>query len=125
MPDRPLPDATCDTRDHVVPLAPWNAVDPGACERAVTIFRALGDPARLRLLCLLMTGERCVTEIAQAMGDSLPAISQRLRLLRSERIVSCRRKGKHVIYALADQHIGQLVANALAHASEEGGADSG
>ncbi len=125
MPDRSLPAATCDRRDHAMPMAPPDPLEPGACERAVAIFRALGDPARLRILCLLMAGERCVTEIAQAMGDSLPAISQRLRLLRGERIVCCRRNGKHVIYALADQHIGQLVTNALAHANEDGDTDSG
>jgi ArsR family transcriptional regulator, lead/cadmium/zinc/bismuth-responsive transcriptional repressor len=113
-----VPDATCDSQDHApLPPAP-EALDPVACERAVAIFRALGDAARLRILCLLMQAERCVTEIAEALGDSLPAVSQRLRLLRSERIVTYRREGKHVFYGLADQHIGQLVANALEHARE-------
>ena len=92
--------------------------DMTACRRAADIFRALGEPARLRLLALLMRGELCVTEIATALHDSLPAVSQRLKLLRTERIVVSRRAGKHIYYRLADLHVEQLIRNALAHASE-------
>ena len=120
-----VPEATCVSQDHSHPQTVPEQVDPVSCARAVAIFRALGDPARLRILCLLMRGRRCVTEIAEALGDSLPAVSQRLRLLRSERIVTYRRQGKHVFYGLADQHIGELVANALAHASEGDGVEDG
>jgi ArsR family transcriptional regulator len=87
-------------------------------ERAAAIFRALGDPGRLRILEMLLSGPMCVSTISQEIGDSMPAVSQRLKLLRSERLVSHRRQGKHVIYALADQHISKLVRNGLAHASE-------
>ena len=63
-----------------------------------------------------MHGEMCVTEIAEMLDDNLSAVSQRLKLLRSERIVNHRREGKHVLYWLEDDHISNLVANALAHA---------
>jgi DNA-binding transcriptional ArsR family regulator len=52
------------------------------------------------------------------MGDNVPAVSQRLKLLKSERIVTASREGKHVYYELCDDHIAELVANALAHARE-------
>ncbi len=88
------------------------------CDRTANIFRALGDVNRLRLLSLLAQREMCVTELTLALHDNLPAISQRLKLLRSERLVSTRRQGKHVFYRLADAHIAELIANGLAHGEE-------
>jgi len=93
-------------------------VNAEACERAAAIFRALGDPQRLRLLMLLEAGECCVSELCQSLDESMPAISQRLRLLKSERVVRSRRVGKHVFYALADEHISRLVTNGVMHAME-------
>lgn len=89
-----------------------------ALERASGIFRALGEVSRLRLLALLGQGEACVTELAAAEGEDLSTISQRLRVLRAEGLVVRRRKGKHINYSLKDQHIVDLLFNALAHASE-------
>ena len=89
-----------------------------ACEKAAGIFRALGDTARLQMLVLLAEGDLCVTEIAEQLGDSLSAVSQRLKLLRAERIVRQRREGKHIFYSFADRHVAELIANALAHADE-------
>ena len=94
-------------------------IDLQACERAAAIFRAFGDPQRLRMLVLLEAAERCVSEICQLLDEPMPAISQRLRLLKSERIVRSRREGKHVYYALADEHISRLVTNGVMHAMEE------
>jgi ArsR family transcriptional regulator, lead/cadmium/zinc/bismuth-responsive transcriptional repressor len=87
-------------------------------ERAAALFRALGDTARLSLLERLASGEYCVTELAEATGEGLSTISQRLRTLRSERLLKRRRVGKHVYYTLADQHVLEMIRSALAHASE-------
>jgi ArsR family transcriptional regulator, lead/cadmium/zinc/bismuth-responsive transcriptional repressor len=87
-------------------------------ERASRIFRALGDPERLRLLLLLSEGECCVTAAAEAQGEDISTVSQRLRVLRNEGLVSRRRDGKQIVYALADQHVADLMFTALAHASE-------
>ncbi len=102
-----------------------SAVEAGAepadllvCERTARIFRALGDVNRLRLLSLLAKREMCVSELTLALRDNLPAISQRLKLLRAERLVRTRRQGKHVFYRLADRHIAELIANGLAHGEE-------
>lgn len=111
-----IDDATCCAEDHVGGAA---AIDTEACERAASIFRALGDPQRLRLLVMLEDSERCVSELCRELGDNMPAISQRLRLLKAERIVRARRDGKHVYYALADNHISRLVTNGLLHALEQ------
>ena len=111
---------TGECRDEHLQLAgaaPQPA-DLSVCERAANIFRALGDVNRLRLLSLLAKRELCVTELTLVLRDNLPAISQRLKLLRAERLVCTRRQGKHVFYRLADAHIAQLIANGLAHAEE-------
>jgi DNA-binding transcriptional ArsR family regulator len=89
-----------------------------AIDRASRVCRALGEPARLRLMAPLAAGELCVTELAEAEGEELSTISQRLRVLRAENIVVRRRRGRHINYALADDHMSDLVATVLAHASE-------
>ena len=107
---------SCSTGDHHHQPA---EVDDVTCQRAAAIFRALGDPQRLRLLIMLEARECCVSELADALKEPLPAISQRLRILKSERIVGSRREGKHVYYSLADGHISRLVTNGVMHAMED------
>jgi prepilin-type processing-associated H-X9-DG protein len=106
----------CLPRDHA--RRRKAEIDRDACERAAAIFRALGDTSRLHMLAMLAEGDMCVTEIADRLGDSLSAVSQRLKLLRSERIVKQRREGKHIYYSFADGHVAEMISNALAHAEE-------
>src|SRR5438309_7089052 len=108
---------SCDSPQHV-PRLDSNPVSPASIEAAARLFRALGDGSRLKLLAHLFDGERCVGDLAELEGEALSTISQRLRVLRTENIITRRRQGKHVNYALADSHVRDLVANALAHASE-------
>lgn len=103
--------------DHRKRLMP--PVDDAAIEAASRIFRAMGDPPRLRTLAMLAQGEACVTEIAAATNEELSTISQRLRVLRSENLLERRRQGKHILYSLADQHVAGLIFNALAHSTEK------
>ncbi|MCS7023273.1 MAG: metalloregulator ArsR/SmtB family transcription factor [Bryobacteraceae bacterium] len=93
---------------------------PEQLERAARLFRAIGDPARLRLLAYLAVREACVSELASAFGEQISTVSQRLRLLRAEKLVVRRRWGKHVNYGLADRHVAELVGNALEHVNESG-----
>jgi ArsR family transcriptional regulator len=92
-----------------------------AVERAARLFRALGDGPRLRILNLLVSGEVCVGEVVTAFGEKFSTVSQRLRILRTEGLVTRRRDGAHIYYALADAHVKDLVTNALAHATELNG----
>jgi DNA-binding transcriptional ArsR family regulator len=98
--------------------APRPSASPLVIERAAALFRALGDSARLSLLARLAHGEYCVTELAEASGEGLSTVSQRLRTLRAERLLRRRRVGKHVYYTLADEHVALLIESALAHSSE-------
>jgi ArsR family transcriptional regulator, lead/cadmium/zinc/bismuth-responsive transcriptional repressor len=95
-----------------------NSIQSAAVDGAARIFRALGDGPRLRLLAHLLDGERCVGDLAELEGEALSTISQRLRVLRTEKIIVRRRQGKHVNYCLADRHIVALVRNAMAYADE-------
>jgi ArsR family transcriptional regulator len=95
------------------------AASDAVLARAAAMLRAAGEPSRLRLLDLLAGGERCVTEIAAATGDAMPTVSQRLQVLRRDGLLSTRRDGKHVYYAVADQHVLDLIANILRHAEEQ------
>ncbi len=109
------PTAACKLSDHATAKG---ALPPDALERAAQILRAMGDGARLRILDLLKQRERCVTEIVAAVGEKFTTVSQRLKLLRSERLIVRRRDGNHIYYALADRHVVDLILNALAHANE-------
>ncbi len=106
----------CSPHDHSG--AAKLPLDEPSVERCARIFRALGDPARLRLIARLAQGAFCVGELATIEQETVATISQRLRVLRSDNIVRRKREGKHVLYSLADQHMFDLVANGLAHAAE-------
>jgi ArsR family transcriptional regulator, lead/cadmium/zinc/bismuth-responsive transcriptional repressor len=112
------PEPACKPDEHRSSPRRQPLVSDTALDRASKLFRAIGDTARLRILAYLAQGEMCVTEIAECEKETLSTISQRLRVLRGENIVLRRRRGKHINYALADQHVMDLVFNALAHATE-------
>jgi DNA-binding transcriptional ArsR family regulator len=88
-------------------------------DRASAMFRALGDPARLRLLARLAGSEISVTELADLENEKLTTISARLQTLREARLVKRRREAKRVYYALMDTHVLQLVQSAMEHAAEK------
>jgi ArsR family transcriptional regulator, lead/cadmium/zinc/bismuth-responsive transcriptional repressor len=118
LPEIDSAEPSCTADEHRPERTPRPFIDDGSLERASRLFRAIGEPARLRILSRLAQGEMCVTELAASEGESLSTISQRLRVLRSENIIVRQRRGKHINYALADQHVMDLVSNALAHATE-------
>src|ERR1700739_3946871 len=69
--------------------------EPRAAELAA-MFKALGDPVRLRLLSLIAShpgGEACVCEISATFDVSQPTISHHLKLLRAAGLLDCERRG--------------------------------
>ena len=75
-------------------------------------FRALAHPVRIRILELLVRGERSVQEIQEALSVDQPVVSQQLAVLRTTNIVSGRKEGVSVRYALRDPLIGSLLETA-------------
>ena len=66
-----------------------------------TVFKALADPARLRLLSLVAShdgGEACVCDISPALDLSQPTISHHLKVLRHAGLLDCERRGTWVFY---------------------------
>lgn len=68
-------------------------------------FKALGEPARLRLLNALRGGERTVSELMDDTGLSQANVSKHLQLLHSLGFVTRRKQGLYVHYALAGQDV--------------------
>jgi ArsR family transcriptional regulator len=68
----------------------------------VTLFKALADETRLRVLKLLGRGELCVCEIAAALGLEQPRLSFHLRILKEAGIVLDRRQERWILYRLND-----------------------
>jgi ArsR family transcriptional regulator, lead/cadmium/zinc/bismuth-responsive transcriptional repressor len=81
-------------------------------------FGALADPNRVRLISALLPGELCVCDLAAVLGMSQSAVSHQLRFLRTLRLVSARKDGRIVYYALADDHIRDLFQRGLEHIEE-------
>jgi len=75
-------------------------------------FRALGDPTRLRLLSLLSERERTVTELVEAVGAPQGRISTHLGCLRWCGLVTARREGRQMIYAITDPRVRTLLGTA-------------
>ncbi len=92
--------------------------DKERIQRASELFKSIGDPTRLEILCILSNGEKQVGELAKALNHTQSAISHQLRLLRNLRIVRSRRKGKFINYSLDDSHIEELINVAFTHAHE-------
>ena len=68
---------------------------------AAALLKALANPDRLLLLCLLVEGERCVGDLGAAAGIGQPSLSQQLAVLRAERLVETRRDGQRVLYRIS------------------------
>ena len=71
-------------------------------DRLLDIFRALGDPTRLRIFALLRRMELSVGELAQVLGQSQPRVSRHIRILADAGLTVRRREGSWVFLALAD-----------------------
>ena len=72
-------------------------------------FKQLGDPTRVKIFWFLCHYEECVANISAVMEMSSPAVSHHLRLLKSENLITSRRRGKEVFYKASDNEEAQLL----------------
>ncbi|CAM5210274.1 Biofilm growth-associated repressor [Castellaniella defragrans] len=86
------------------------AVLRAAAADVVGRLKALANPERLLLLCQLSQGERCVSELEEALDIRQPTLSQQLGVLRTEGVVRARRAGKHVYYSVVDGNLLRVLA---------------
>ncbi|GAB5905674.1 metalloregulator ArsR/SmtB family transcription factor [Mycobacteroides chelonae] len=86
----------------------------------VEVFRMLADATRVRVLWALTGGELSVNELADHVGKPAPSVSQHLAKLRMARLVRTRRDGTTVYYSLENEHVEQLVTDAVHNAEHAG-----
>lgn len=86
----------------------------------VEVFRMLADATRVRVLWALTAGELSVNELADSVGKQAASVSQHLAKLRMARLVRTRRDGTTVYYSLENEHVEQLVTDAVYNAEHAG-----
>jgi ArsR family transcriptional regulator len=72
-------------------------------------FKALAHPIRIRILEILVLGERSVHDLQEALGLDQPTVSQQLAVLRSKNIVEARKEGTAVRYTVSDPSLRELL----------------
>ena len=82
------------------------------------LFKVFSDTTRIKILYSLMSGERCVADIAETVGATQSAVSHQLRILKASRLVKFQRDGKNVLYSLADDHVYTVLAQGMNHICE-------
>jgi len=81
---------------------------PEVLDQIAERFRVLAEPNRLRMLNLLLTGERTVSELVEETGLTQANVSKHLGLLRSTDFVERRKDGLYSIYSISDPSVAVL-----------------
>jgi DNA-binding transcriptional ArsR family regulator len=82
-------------------------------ELAVEVFAMLADATRVRIVLALRDGELSVNRLADVVDKSPAAVSQHLAKMRLTRMLSTRQEGTKVFYRLANEHVAQIVSDAI------------
>lgn len=80
----------------------------------------LADATRVKLLWVLLAGEAPVNQLAEAVAKPQTAVSQHLAKLRMARLVSTRKQANQVFYRLTNDHVRQLISDAVYNAEHAG-----
>ena len=77
--------------------------------RASTLLKAMSNQHRLMVLCQLVPGEKCVSDLEQIIGLSQSALSQHLARLRRDNLVSTRREAQTIYYSLSGEEASAVI----------------
>ena len=109
-PDRPAPREAPKARSKPdQPQAKPSREAESRGREAAALLKAMGNEHRLAILCLLCEGEHSVGRLVERVGLSQSALSQHLARLRAEQLVSTRRHGQTIHYALAGRRARTLI----------------
>ncbi|MEW6721627.1 MAG: metalloregulator ArsR/SmtB family transcription factor [Candidatus Micrarchaeota archaeon] len=75
-----------------------------------SLFKALADPTRLKIVEILLRGERCACELPAMLGKAQPTVSLQLKKLVSAGVLSFRKDGTKSIYFVSDPRAKKLIA---------------
>lgn len=91
-------------------------LSPAAAKAVAATLQALATPSRLLILDRLRESPATVGELARSVGMEQSAVSHQLRLLRNLGLVDGVRDGRSIVYSLYDNHVAQLLDEAIYHA---------
>jgi len=78
-------------------------------EQAARALKAMSHPLRLKILCVIGSGEVGVQDIVEAVGTSQSNISQHLAILRDKNVLRARKDANRVYYRVSDERTLQLI----------------
>jgi ArsR family transcriptional regulator len=105
-----LPVVAADDRECCAPLA-CEPLSAGGADDLASLFKAVADPMRLRLLSLIAChdgGESCVCDLTAAFDVTAPTISYHLKILREAGLISSERRGTWVYYRINPQVMARM-----------------
>jgi ArsR family transcriptional regulator, arsenate/arsenite/antimonite-responsive transcriptional repressor len=108
--DLPVMDVTASA--CCAPLA-WEPLDAAEADELAPLFKAIGDPVRLRLLSLIAChedGEACVCDLTGAFELTAPTISHHLKVLKQAGLIESERRGTWVYYWINPEVLERLSA---------------
>ena len=85
-------------------------IDVRVLEAAAEVIKLLGHPMRLRIVELLESGERSVSDLTASLGAEQAIVSQQLLKLRAKGVVAGRRSGVHVFYRVENPRVLKILA---------------
>lgn len=83
------------------------------------LFKVFSDSTRIRILYLLLNGEKNVSDISDELSMNQSAVSHQLKTLKQSDLVKVRRDGKAMFYSLADSHVESILKIGMEHILEE------
>lgn len=83
------------------------------------MFKVFADSTRLRIICAILNTELCVCDLCELLNLTQSNVSHQLKILRSAKLVKYRKEGKQVFYSLDDNHVYQIISQAINHIAEE------
>ena len=83
------------------------------------LFKVFSDSTRIRILYLLIGGEKNVSDISDELSMNQSAVSHQLKTLKQSDLVKVRREGKAMFYSLADSHVESILKIGMEHILEE------
>lgn len=100
-------------------------LDTASAKVLAATLQALATPSRLLILDRLRRAPSTVGDLARSIDMEQPAVSQQLRILRNLGLVTGERNGRSIVYELYDDHVAELLDQALYHAEHLRMGDAG
>lgn len=115
MDDMATATAALTTNDAAACCSPLTGgvLDTAAAERLASVFKALADPARVKLVSLIAAsegGEACICDLTEPLGLSQPTVSHHMKLLVDSGLVSRDQRGKWAYYRVNVEALDRIAA---------------